>query len=300
MMNRVRIHPVFTCLLVSFVLLSGKAQAQTSSEERVVGYVAPELQEVRMEQKYDAQIPLDLALTDSDGREVTIADLLDDERPVIVNFVYYNCPMLCGLISGAMVNGLRDVDWTAGQDFIILTISFDHREGPALAAHNKKSYLRAYNRDGAGDGWYFLTGSKENVREIATAVGFHYRWSEERNDFNHPMGLIVLTPDGRVARYLSQYSGSPPAFPAKTMRMALAEAADGKIGTLTDRMSNQFFLTCTTFDPDEGSYVASAIGIMKIGGLVILLTVGSGIIGLFIYEARKRSRTNRTTVNPAT
>jgi protein SCO1 len=224
-----------------------------------------DLEGVGITEHAGARLPLDLEFTDEDGKPVRLAQFFPGDRPVILTLGYYRCPMLCTLVLNSLVDGLKDLPWTPGQQFEIVTVSIDPTETPTLAKLKKQNYLADYGRPGAAAGWHFLTGREENIRKLAEAVGFGYRYVEERGQYAHPAAIFVVTPDGRMAKYLYGVLYQP-----KTLRLALAEAGQGKIGTTTD----QLLLYCFHYDAQEGRYVLAASNIMRLGGAATALVVG--------------------------
>ncbi len=212
-----------------------------------------------------ARLPLDLDFTDEDGTPVRLAQYFTGDRPVILTLGYYRCPMLCTLVLNSLVDGLKDLPWTPGREFEIVTVSIDPLETPTLARLKKQNYLEEYARPGAAAGWHFLTGREANIRKLADTVGFGYRYVQERGQYAHSAAIFVVTPDGRMAKYLYGVVYQP-----KTVRLALTEAGQGKVGTTTD----QLLLYCFHYDAREGRYVVAASNIMRFGGATTALVVG--------------------------
>ena len=228
-----------------------------------------------------ARLPLDLEFTAEDGKPVLLSQYFAAGRPVILTLNYYRCPMLCGLLLNGLVDGLKELSWTPGREFEIVTVSIDPQESPKLAMLKKESYISDYGRAGAAAGWHFLTGREANIRALADAVGFHYRWDEEQQQFAHPAGIFIATPDGRIARYLYGVLFEP-----KTLRLSLAEASNGRVGTTTD----QFLLYCFHYDANAGRYVVAATNIMRLGGAATALIVGVWLLLAWRRSARASER----------
>jgi len=216
---------------------------------------------------------------DEDGREVRLGDFFRAGKPVILNLGYYGCPMLCGLVANGLVAGLKDLPWNAGQEFGVVTVSIDPNETPTLARLKKQSYLRELGRPVAAAGWHFLTGREADIRALTEAVGFGFRWNEERREFAHAAVLIVLTPQGTVSRYLYGIE-----FDARTLRLSLVEAAEGKVGSPLDRI----LLYCFHYDASERRYALAAVKLMRAGGLVTALAVTGALTLLWRREKRRR------------
>lgn len=276
--------PVLAGVLAILLPAAGAAQAQTGHapaepEAKRIEAAPQELEGVGITEHLNAKIPLDLEFVDENGNTVRIGDYMDGDKPVILNLVYYSCPMLCNLILNGMVDGLREVDWTPGQEFEIVSVSINPLETPKLAKLKKQNYLKSYQREGAGAGWHFLTGKEENIRVLADAVGFGYRYVEERNEYAHGAALFVLTPDGRLSRYLYGVMFEP-----RTLRMSLLEASEGKIGNVVDRV----ILYCFHYDASEGKYSLAAFRLMQVAGLATLVVLAI-VLATFWHRERKKT-----------
>lgn len=244
-----------------------------------------EAEGIQIEEKIDAALPLRARFVDEQGKEVELGDFFDGRRPVILTLNYYRCPMLCGAQLNGFLDALRQMKWTAGGQFRIVTVSFDPLEGPPLARAKKENYIREYGRPEATRGWHFLTGNVENIRALTQAVGFNYKWVPEREEWAHSAALILLTPDGRVARYLGGVAYDP-----NVLRLSLVEASEGRVGSLAD----QFFMWCFHYDPKLGRYTATAKNIMAMGGASTILVLGLVLLTYWRREWR-RSRTAAAT-----
>jgi len=233
---------------------------------------------VGITERLDAQVPLDLLFRDEEGAEVTLAGYFAGGRPVILNLGYLSCPMLCGLVANGMVEAMRGIDLTAGEDYAVVSVSIDPTETPILAKAKRQGYLREYGRPAAAQGWHWLTGQEDQIRALTDAVGFGYRWNEERREYAHAAVLIVLSPDGRVMRYLYGIQFEP-----RTLQLSLVEAADGRAGSTLDR----FLLFCFHYDAATGRYGPAARNLMQAGGLVTVLAIGGLILALRRRERRQ-------------
>jgi len=260
------------------VILSALSAAPAAAERMEAAPAG--LEAAGITEKLDAQVPLDLEFVDEDSMTVRLGDYFPGDRPVILNMGYYACPMLCGLVLNGLVVGLKDLEWTPGQEFEIVTVSIDPREGPRLANLKKDSYLTQYGRPSARAGWHFLTGEEENLRALADAVGFGYVFNEQRQEWMHAAALFVLTPDGRVSRYLYGVE-----FDARTLRLSLVEASEGKIGSSVDR----FLLFCFHYDSSVGRYGPAARRLMSLAGAVIVAALGLFLIRLWRRDRRGKS-----------
>ncbi len=254
------------------VVREGRAQGLPS------GQPAPILQRVGIDQKLNAQVPLDLVFRDESGRAVTLREYFG-ERPVLLSLVYYECPMLCTLILNGLLRSLRALSFTAGKEFVVLTVSFDPREGPQLAAAKKRAYVRSYGRPEAERGWHFLTGDEDAIRRLTEAVGFRYAFDAETGQFAHASGIMVLTPQGRVARYFYGIEYAP-----RDLRLGLVEAAQGKIGSPVD----QLLLYCYHYDPKTGRYSMLIMNVLRLAGAATVLAVGGFMLVMFRRERRKK------------
>ena len=246
----------------------------------------PALQEVRIEQKLDQQLPLDLVFRDENAQEVKLGQYFG-HKPVVLAFVYYDCPMLCTQILNGMVTSFRVLPFQMSKEFDVVTISFDPRETPELARKKKKvyvDYLPEKMREGATNGWHFLTGDQANIEKITAAAGFHYRWDEKSQQFAHASAIMVTTPHGKLSRY---YYGVD--YPARDLRFGLIESSANKIGSPVD----QLLLYCYHYDPATGKYGAAVMKVMRIAGVITLL----GIVAmLLLLKARNPVAPRKTTV----
>ena len=239
------------------------------------------LDEVRIEEKLGNPIPLDAAFQDGAGRPYVLRQAFDGKHPVVLALVYYDCPMLCGLILSGLAKAMRENGLELGKDYQAVTVSFDPDEKPIQGAERRRGYLQSMGRTDAGPDWPFLVGPAEASRRIADAAGFYYKRDPVTGEWAHLAAIFVLTPDGKVSRYLYGID-----FPPKDLRLALVEAADGKVGTSFDRL----LLTCYRYDPASRKYEPYALGIVRAGGALALLGLGGLILTLFWRERRARAR----------
>ena len=225
----------------------------------------PNLQNVGIEQHLDAQVPADLAFVDDAGHAVKLGDYFG-KKPLILNLVYYNCTMLCGEALSGLTGAMKMVKFNVGDEFDVVTVSFDPHETPAIAATKKQDYLKRYGRAGADSGWHFLTGPAESINALTKAVGFQYQYDPKINQYAHATAIMVLTPQGRISRYFYGVD-----YPPKDLRMGLVEASQGKIGNAVDAV----LLYCYHYDPATGKYGAIVNNILQLGaGLTILILAG--------------------------
>jgi protein SCO1/2 len=280
--NRRNILPL---LLVALLAAAAPLRAQVPSAPRgeaggSADVAPPELQDIGIDEKLGATLPLDTKFLDEEGREVTLRDYFHKDKPVVLQLSYFGCPMLCSLVSQGMVESLNDLSLTMGKEFEVINLSFDASETPQLARKKKVSFLSAYNRPAGGESWHFLTGKPEAIKAITDGTGFRYKWVESVSQFSHPAALILLSPDGKITRYLYGIKYDP-----KTLRLSLVEASQGKVGSTVDK----FLLTCFQYDAHAGKYTPVAMGIMRAGGVAMVLVV-AGVIGTLLVRERRHQR----------
>ncbi|MBV9359622.1 MAG: SCO family protein [Chloroflexi bacterium] len=247
---------------------SAQAQALTESQ----------LSLVRFDQQLGATVPADLGFRDETGEPVTLGTYFG-QRPAILTLNYFHCQNLCPIELDGVVNALNGVPLTLGQDFTLLTVSIDPREGPADAADAKARALRGYDRAPDAAGWHVLTGDQRSIDALTDAVGFRYAYDAQADDFAHPAGVVVLTPDGRVSRYLYGFD-----FDATDLRLGLVEASQEQIGSLADRA----LLVCYHYDPLTGRYTPLALDLVRIGGVACVLALAA-LVG-FLWRGERRRR----------
>lgn len=236
-----------------------------------------QLQGLDVVEKIGKPVDLNLEFQSETGRVVKLKSLIKPDRPTILALAYYECPMLCTLVLNGLVQSLDKVEWTAGEQFNVVTISVDPRETPQMAGVKRQAYLAAYGRDVKGN-WPFLTDYQDNVKKLATQVGWTYRYDERTKQYAHPAALVVLTPDGRVARYLYGVKFRP-----LDVRLALTEAGEGKVGGFTEKV----LMFCYQYDPSSQSYVMFARRFMSAGGALVMLILGGILVH---FWRRERSR----------
>jgi protein SCO1/2 len=240
----------------------------------------PYLQNVGIEQHLDAQVPPDLPFTDDAGRAVRLGDYFG-KKPLILNLVYYKCTMLCGEALAGLTGAMKMIKFDVGDQFEVVTVSFNPKEMTQDAAAKKADYLKRYGRPGAAAGWHFLTGSADSINALTKAVGFQYQYDEARNQYAHATAIMVLTPQGHISRYFYGVD-----FPPKDLRMGLVEASQEKIGNAVD----QVLLYCYHYDPATGKYGAVVTNMLKLGGGVTVVFIA---VLLFILVRLDRSAPRR-------
>ena len=238
----------------------------------------PGLKNVAIEQNLNEQIPAALAFRDETGKTVTLGDYFG-KKPMILNLVYYQCPMLCGEVLTGLESALRVLKFDVGKEFDVLTVSFDPKETPQMAAAKKAEYLKRYGRPGASEGWHFLTGPAASIDALTKAAGFQYQYDPKSGQFAHATAIMVLTPEGKIAQYYYGVEYAP-----KDLRLGLIQASENKIGTVVD----QVLLYCYHYDPDTGKYGAIISRVLQLAAGATALILGTFLIVMF--------RMNPTTV----
>ncbi len=263
----------FFAVALLLILRAGPACAQPS--------LPPALRGVGFDQRVNEQVPLDLAFRDEAGREVHLNDYFHG-KPVILILAWYRCPMLCTEVLNGVTRSMLDMTLTAGKDFEVVTVSFDPKEGPELAAAKKKTYMERYGRRGAEAGWHFLTGDEKAINRLTDAVGFRYSYDEYHNQFAHASGIMVLTPTGKLYRYFLDVK-----YPARDLQLSLVQASDNKVGSVVD----QALLFCFHYDPAQGKYGPAVMNLVRLGGVLTLLAMGGMVLML-------RRKDRRAAVSP--
>jgi protein SCO1 len=275
----------FLIVVIVTCLSAGAARAQSdtpslyerqSSSQPPSNKLPELLTEIGLDQQLDAQVPLDLRFKDEAGRDVRLGDYFG-RKPVILTLVYYECPMLCTQVLNGLTSALGVLSFTVGQEFDIVTVSFDPKETPELAAAKKAAYLDRYKREGAGRGWHFLTGDERSIAALTKAVGFRYAYNASIDQYAHVSGIMVLTPEGRLSRYFYGIEYGP-----RDVRLALIEAADRRIGTPAD----QLLLYCFHYDPKSARYSFAITRLVRTLGVATVLAMVGGIVILRRRERR--------------
>jgi protein SCO1/2 len=255
-----------------FFLISALAQFCAADSQAPAA-----LRDVGFDQRLNESIPLELEFTNETGAAVKLADYFGN-RPVILVLAYYRCPMLCTLVLNGVVQAMHGMSLVPGKDYNVVTVSFDPRETPALAAAKKKTYVANYGRVGADEGWHFLTGKQEAIEKLTRAVGFRYVYDAKQDQYIHTSGIIVLTPQGRISRYFYGIQ-----FPARDLRLGLVEASANRIGSPTDEV----LLYCFHYDPATGKYTASVLNFVRAGGVLTILALAGMVWHLMRHESQK-------------
>jgi len=263
--------------IVSAVLLAGSATAQMNNGvmSPPANTRPPRLENVGIEQRLDAQLPPDLIFRDENGKAVKLGDYFG-RKPLILNLVYYNCTMLCGEALAGLSSAMRLIKFDVGNEFDVVTVSFDPRETPEMAAAKKADYVKRYGRAGAAGGWHFLTGQPESINALTKVVGFQYQYDPKTNQYAHATAIMVVTPQGRISRYFYGVD-----FPPKDLRMGLVEASQGKIGNAVDAV----LLYCYHYNPETGKYGAMVGNILRMAGAATILLLGGLLLILWRLDS---------------
>ena len=258
------------------------ASAYDVNEINVKNSTPADLQGVGVDQHLGAKLDLSVPFTDDHGVTGPLGRFFNQGKPILMAIVYYSCPGLCNYHLNGLTEDFKQLKWVAGKDFEVIAISMLASETPKLAADKKDSYLQSYGHPEAADGWHFLVGSKENIDKVASQVGFRFRWIESEKQFAHAAASYVLTPTGKISRYLM---GIQPEIP--TLRMSLVEAGHGAVGSVLE----QVMMFCFQFDPHKNKYTLYAWNVMRIGAILMVLLLAVVLIPLWRRDrAAKASR----------
>lgn len=261
--------------------MSGSPAAGYKQEPGMTSSTIPApLREIGFDQNIDQHVPLDTPFMDESGRAVELGDYFGT-RPVVMVFAYYDCPMLCTMVINALASALDVLSLEPGKDFEIVTVSFDPHDTPATAAAKKAAYIARYKKPGAAAAWHFLTGDQPSIDLLTKAAGFRYVWDKETKQFAHPTGVMVLTPDGRLARYLFGIEYGP-----RGLRYAIVEASNGKVGSAADSL----LLYCYHYDPMTGRYGVAIVRVIRIAAAATVVVLGAFIAVMLRSEKRRTAR----------
>lgn len=274
------LKPAIPVIAAALLLASGTLCADTTP---FINKKPAELEGVGVDEHLDTQLPLDAAFRNEAGRIVRLREYFKSGVPVILSLNYSNCPMLCSTQLNGLVDGLREIEWTSGKEFQVVSISIDPNEQPSRALETRQKYLGFYRRSRSG--WNFLVGGRASIKQVTEAVGFRYKYLPSRQEYSHPAVAVLCTPDGRISRYLYGVR-----FPEQTLRLSLVEASEGKIGTAGD----QLLLFCFHYDPETGTYAPRAARMtMTVGCLATVIALAGGLAMLW---SRDRSRSAAVTL----
>lgn len=243
------------------------------------GEKAKELEGVGIAERVGTQLDLNWTFKNELGESVRLGQFFDGKTPIIFSPVYYSCPGLCNFHLNGLVEGLKNLDWSVGQNFKVIAMSFDSRENSDLAAAKKASYMKIYDRPGTEAGFSFLTADEETVKAVTSAIGFNYKWNEEQKEWAHASAAVVVSPEGKINRYLPGII-----FEAKDIRLAINEATAGKAGGLVDRL----VLYCFQYNPHQSKYTLYAFNIMKLAGALMVLILIIWLVPVWIRNRRSQ------------
>lgn len=253
---------------------TGQAPAKVSSE------VPEELKGVTIEEKIGDTLDLSMQVRTEKGETVPLSSFFKDHRPVVLSPIYFNCPGLCNFHLNGLTDTLKVVDWSPAKQFEIIAFSFDSRETPEVAAKKKENYLKVYNRSGTEDGWHFLTADEATVKKLTDAVGFKFRWNEQAGEWSHASAAIVISPEGKISRYLHGIQ-----FDARDVKLALNEAANGRVGNFVDSV----MLYCFKYDSHQSKYGLQVFNLMKIAGAITAIALLMWLAPVIIRARRENT-----------
>ena len=279
-----KLRSIFVVGILAFAGAASFAQAVPDNTGPASSSLPTILQNVTFRPELNGQMPLDTAFTDESGKSVQLGQYFHQQKPVLLAFVYYGCPMLCTQLEQGVVGALRMLSFNPGRDYDVVFVSFDDRDTSGMAAAKKKTSLEHFRRPETAAGWHFLTGSKESIATVTNAANFHFNFDTKNNLFAHASGIVLLTPDGRISRYFYGVE-----FPGRDLRLGLVDASQGKIGTPVDKM----LLFCFQYDPSTARYSATVLGIMR---LMAVATVAGLLLMILVFRRRDR-RTAQTNLS---
>jgi protein SCO1/2 len=260
---------MFAAISVALLIASADFASAQETQEQIAARAG-------LEQKLNAQVPLDAVFRDEHGAAVTLGSFFNG-KPVILVLAYYECPNLCTLVLNGVLQTAHELKFDAGKEYEIVVVSFDARERPALAAAKKQIYIQRYGRAGASDGWHFLTGDEHAIERLASSIGYRFSYDKATSQFAHPSAIMVVTPAGKVARYFPGIE-----YPPRKVRLALIEASHERVGSLTDRV----FLLCFHYNPATGKYGLLIGRVMQVAGI----GTAAALAGYVLWMLRRERR----------
>lgn len=267
-----------TTAFCALVLLVSTASAQMIGAPDTKRVKPPGLEHVGIDQRLNEQVPLNLEFQDEQGKTVKLGDYFKEGRPVVLNLVYYQCPMLCGEVLQGLSAAAKVLKFTPGKEYEIVTVSIDPRENSQMAAAKKANFMKRLDRAGAEEGWHFLVGKQPQIDQLANSIGWHYQYDPKSDQFAHAAGVVLVTPTGRIAQY---YYGVE--YSARDMRLGIIEASQNKIGSLADEIT----LYCYHYDPRTGKYGPVITNIVRLGGVLTIFVLGGFLALMFRREPRR-------------
>ena len=272
---------ILVSLLIGFI-----TPVLAHEQERTPAPVDPLAGKASIEQRLNAQIPLDLAFRDEQGEPVSLKRYFDG-KPVLLALVYYNCDRVCPLVLEGLARSLRPLDFDAGADYRVIAVSIDPTEEPKLASEKKAVLTKRHSRPGSERGWHLLTGDGQSIDALARATGFRYTTKESKKPaerFIHAAATVVITPEGKIARYFYGFD-----YPPRELRLSLVEASASRIGTALD----QLLLLCYSYDPSQGRYTLSILNVLRISSAATFLALGGFLVVSLRREHRSKRRADR-------
>jgi protein SCO1/2 len=264
--------------LFSAVLMFGALSSLSVRHTLAQAKLGTMTSQVGFDQKLGARVPLDLHFRDEEGRDTYLGEYLG-RKPVILVLLYYRCPLLCSQVLNGLTRSLKPLTLTAGSDFELVAVSISPAETPELASQKRTAYLERYGRSGAEEGWHFLVGAEEPIAELARTVGFRYQYNPQTKLYAHAAGIVILTPDGRVARYFYGID-----YPPKDLQNEIKRAAAGQIGSPIGRL----LLLCYDYDAATGKYTISIVRLIRVLGTMTALSLGMLVLMMLRRERRSR------------
>ena len=267
--------------LLAAVAVVGMASARTLAfgpDRQEAAVNSADVSGINVTEHLGAALPLDQKFVDETGKPVKLGDYFTGKRPVVLQLGYFECPMLCSLVSQGTAHAFQAVSLEPGKDYDLVFVSIDPSETPALAAKKKQAFAKEIGKDLTG--WHLLTGQQPEIESLAKTVGFNYRWIQSAGQFSHPAVIMMCMPDGKVSRYLYGVRFDP-----TTVRESLVEASNGKIGNSFD----QLYLTCFQYDGHQGKYAVAALGIMRTGGVLVIIIVATVLLRLLRKELKEKA-----------
>lgn len=286
-----RISRTLTILSLALAALLSSSFALAiprTPQQGIPAGIPPELEGVGVTEHLNEPLPLDAQFTDQTGKQVRLGDYWDGKRPVVFVFAYHSCPVVCSLVLNSVTTSLKQVNWTIGREYQVVTISIDPDESRERSAAKRAALLKDYNRPGAETGWHFLTGDAANIAKVTAGAGYRYR--KDENGYAHPPVLMIAKPNGDLARYLYGLE-----FPPNDIKLGLLEASEGRSVSTVE----QLILYCYHYDPKGGKYVLVATRVMQVGGGITGLIVVLGLTLLWLNERRKGGLLSREQPGPA-
>ena len=263
----------------SWLVVLVKAAALAAALQSLALFAEPVPPQITIAQKLNTQLPLELMFRDETGKVVRLREYFTSGRPVLLNFVYFRCPMLCPITLEGTTTALTHLKFNIGKEFDVLTISIDPRDTAERAAELKEKYVRHYGRLDAAAGWHFLTAHESAIKKLTEAVGFQYQYDSRTDQFAHGAALLILTPDGRTSRYFYGFEYKP-----RDLRLAIVEASAGKVGNAVDEL----LLLCFHYDAATGRYSRNAMMFARAGGVATMLGLGGFVFVMFRKERKKQ------------